>query len=306
MKPFKDSTFVSGIGIVDAIERDPARLYNHYFRKYGTTDSAETASMQVSSVLSSDTLSIHVCVTNEKAGHNLPTGVSLRNIILVLKIDNEGEIYQQVLGDTLPHFAGIGAIEDGNYSGLPGKAFALVTYNATRNEWPSGNWAATGIHSDTRIPAGATDTSSYKLLINPAKGLSVKTELLYRAVYKHWANAKSWNTREYVMADTLLNIIPTGISETLKQPQSFSLKQNYPNPFNPQTVIEYSLPVTTEVNLAVFDITGREIKTLVSQKQAAGQYSIQFNALNLTSAIYICRLSTSSGFRQSRKMILLK
>lgn len=312
MKPFNDSTFVSGIGIVDAVKRDPARLYSHYFRRFGISDSAETASMQVNQILSGDTLSLFVNITNEKAGHNLPTGVSLRNIILVLKIENEGQSYQQIAGDTLPHFAGIGAIEDGNYSGLPGKAFALVTYNANRDEWPSGNWATTGIYMDTRIPAGATDSSSYKLIINPALGLSVNIELLYRAAYKHWANAKGWDTREYLMADTLITIIPTALDKKIIDAEVFYLQQNYPNPFNPVTIIDYQLPVgandysTVYVNLSVYNLSGQKVATLVNQQQTAGKYHVNFDASALTSGIYFYHLRTSSGLSQSRKMILLK
>jgi Secretion system C-terminal sorting domain/Cytochrome c554 and c-prime len=313
MKPFSDSTFVSGIGIVDAVKRDPQRLYNHYFRKYGTSDSAETASMQVDQLLSGDTLSVSVNITNEKAGHNLPTGVSLRNIILVLKIENDGENFQLISGDTLPHFAGVGDVKKGNYSGLPGKAFALVTYNANRNEWPSGNWAATGIYMDTRIPAAATDSSSYKLLINPAKGLSLKVELLYRAAYKHWANAKGWDIREYVMADTFLAIIPTSVDQDNAHPELFSLQQNYPNPFNPQTTIRYTVgsvrtlhAVSQQVNLSIYNLLGQKVATLVDKMQTPGNYQVTFDATSLSSGIYFYHLWTSSGYNQSRKMVLLK
>jgi hypothetical protein len=88
-------------------------------------------------------------------------------------------------------------------------------------------------------------------------------------------------------------------------PRKFSLSQNYPNPFNPTTSIHYQLKTKSHVQLTIFDITGREVKKLVNQSQNPGQYSVNFNAGNFASGIYIYRLKTDS-FERSRKMILLR
>ena len=88
-------------------------------------------------------------------------------------------------------------------------------------------------------------------------------------------------------------------------PQKFSLSQNYPNPFNPTTSIYYQLKTKSHVQLTIYDITGQEVKKLINQNQNAGQYSVNFNATNLASGIYVYRLKTDS-FEQSRKMILLR
>jgi len=219
MKPFSDSIFVSGIGLVDAVKRDPANLYSHYFRKFGTTDSSETAKMVLDHNISGDTLIVNVRITNKKAGHKLPTGVSIRNMLLVLDIQNEGSSIVQISGDTLPHFAGIGSAEDRNFSGFPGRAYALVTNDSIKKQWPTGNWATTNIKYDSRIPANETDISSYKFKINTSKSISINTELLYRAVYKHWADAKGWDTREYIMADSQFVIAPTTLTTESKSPE---------------------------------------------------------------------------------------
>jgi len=87
---------------------------------------------------------------------------------------------------------------------------------------------------------------------------------------------------------------------------SFYLAQNYPNPFNPTTRISYLLPSSEFVNLRVYDITGREIQTLVSEVQAAGTYSINFNANELTAGIYFYRLQIGDKFTETKKMILLR
>ncbi|PJB00437.1 MAG: hypothetical protein CO128_00590, partial [Ignavibacteriales bacterium CG_4_9_14_3_um_filter_30_11] len=67
---------------------------------------------------------------------------------------------------------------------------------------------------------------------------------------------------------------------------SYDLAQNYPNPFNPSTVIKYQLPEQGFVTLKIYDILGREVKTLVNEFKSKGRYSINFNAGNLASGVY--------------------
>ncbi len=88
-------------------------------------------------------------------------------------------------------------------------------------------------------------------------------------------------------------------------PSSFSLKQNYPNPFNPSTMIEYNVPKESNVKLQVYDILGRLVATLVNENKAAGKYSVNFNASNLSSGVYIYQLSTPIQIL-TKKMMLLK
>ncbi len=90
-----------------------------------------------------------------------------------------------------------------------------------------------------------------------------------------------------------------------KIPSAFELKQNFPNPFNPATVINYSIPKASYVELAVFDVTGREVKKLVSQLKQPGSYEITFDGSQYSSGIYFYRLS-ADNFSFTRKMILVK
>ncbi len=85
----------------------------------------------------------------------------------------------------------------------------------------------------------------------------------------------------------------------------FYLKQNYPNPFNPTTKIEYSIPAGEKVELVIFDILGRKVRTLVNEYKPAGNYIVEFNAGSFSSGIYICRL-TSGKYSSTGKMLLLK
>ncbi len=100
----------------------------------------------------------------------------------------------------------------------------------------------------------------------------------------------------------------TGIKTEKINTGDFKLEQNYPNPFNPATTINYSIPYnkkTGNVKLVVFDVLGREVATLVNQKQAPGNYEITFNANNLPSGLYLYKL-TAGKFSVTRKMLLLK
>ena len=85
----------------------------------------------------------------------------------------------------------------------------------------------------------------------------------------------------------------------------YELQANYPNPFNPITTIKYSIKQDGLVSLKVYDVLGSEVVSLVNENQAAGNYSVQFDASNLPSGIYIYRL-TSGQFTSSKKLILLK
>ena len=80
---------------------------------------------------------------------------------------------------------------------------------------------------------------------------------------------------------------------------------NYPNPFNPTTQIKYSIKESGLVQIKVYDILGKEITTLVNERKDAGSYTIDFNASELPSGVYIYQLTTP-GFTQARKMILAK
>ena len=98
---------------------------------------------------------------------------------------------------------------------------------------------------------------------------------------------------------------PTSVQLPNHQPFLFSLNQNYPNPFNPNTVISYQLSVISDVKLVVFDLLGREVATLVNEKKAAGSYTASFDGANLTSGVYLYKL-TAGNYSETRKMTLVK
>ena len=96
-----------------------------------------------------------------------------------------------------------------------------------------------------------------------------------------------------------------GIEEKPTIASSFLLYQNYPNPFNPTTSISYQLPMISHVSLKVYDVLGKEIKTLVNERQNAGIHNLTFNGSNLPTGIYFYRLQ-AGNYTQTKKLILLK
>jgi hypothetical protein len=88
-------------------------------------------------------------------------------------------------------------------------------------------------------------------------------------------------------------------------PLIYRLYQNYPNPFNPVTVINYSLPVSGDVVIKIFDILGREVRTLADGFKSSGIHKIVFNASSLASGVYLYQMRVN-GFTDTKKLMLVK
>src|SRR5690625_961781 len=78
-------------------------------------------------------------------------------------------------------------------------------------------------------------------------------------------------------------------------PDSFNLTKNYPNPFNPTTTLSYTLPILSQVTIDVFNIMGQRVARLVNTTQAAGEHEVIFDAGNLSSGVYIARMTVSGS-----------
>lgn len=102
--------------------------------------------------------------------------------------------------------------------------------------------------------------------------------------------------------------IVTGIEESVSQvnPAYFYMAQNVPNPFSTKTIISYNIPVSSEVELSIYNILGQKVATLISDKQPIGTYQLEWDASSFIGGIYFYRLETNIGFSQSRKLILEK
>jgi hypothetical protein len=97
----------------------------------------------------------------------------------------------------------------------------------------------------------------------------------------------------------------SNIVEVTVMPVEFALYQNYPNPFNPSTKIKYSVPTESDVTIKLYDILGKEVRSVVSSKHTPGNYEIVFNAGNLASGTYFYRIQ-ANDFTQTKKLVILK
>jgi len=84
------------------------------------------------------------------------------------------------------------------------------------------------------------------------------------------------------------------------------LLNNYPNPFNPRTVISYRLSVISHVELTIYNLLGQPVVALVSGRQAAGSYQVEWDAATFASGVYYYQLRTDAGFMQTKKLVLMK
>ena len=135
--------------------------------------------------------------------------------------------------------------------------------------------------------------------------LSLKNPDLDNSLGENWAASVGNGTPGKV------NDIFTDVKDDVNSilPLEYSLGQNYPNPFNPSTSIEYSVSNRQFVSLKIYDLLGKEVKTLVKQEQPAGFYEVEFNASSasgsLPSGVYLYRL-IAGAFVATKKMIIIK
>jgi hypothetical protein len=95
------------------------------------------------------------------------------------------------------------------------------------------------------------------------------------------------------------------INIDVELPLQYALEQNYPNPFNPSTKISYSIPEDGFVKLAVYNLLGEEVATIVNSFQKADRYEVNFNASSLSSGVYVYKIE-SANYTSSKKLVLMK
>jgi len=152
------------------------------------------------------------------------------------------------------------------------------------------NWAATGY----LVCAAANNQSNPMIVSNGNLGAIV--------VWQDFRNGNNFDI--YETGFNISGFVATGNNGT-SIPDEFSISQNYPNPFNPSTTINYQLPITGNVKISIYDALGKNVGTLVNKSQNAGNYSIEWNAANLPSGVYIYKIEAGS-YTSTKKMMLIK
>jgi hypothetical protein len=119
------------------------------------------------------------------------------------------------------------------------------------------------------------------------------------------------DTIEFAIADIVGLLGMKSVIVSFTGPTVYKLDQNFPNPFNPSTTIYYQLPVDSKVSLVIFDVLGREVRKLVDEPKEAGYHTEKFEANQIASGPYFCRMvaepiAGGKGYVAVKKMMVLK
>lgn len=164
---------------------------------------SNAVSMDLQARRSREQLTVTVEITNDQTGHHVPTDSPLRHLILLIFATGEdGRRLEQTSGATLPDWAGVGNPAEGNYAGLPGKAFAKILEEEWTHIQPSGAyWNPTRIVSDNRIAAMAADRTTVAFKVESEGRITVEAKLLFRRAFRKLAVQKAWTDADIIMEE---------------------------------------------------------------------------------------------------------
>jgi len=213
---------------------------------------------------------------------------------MTITIDNDGNKWIGTWGGGLAKFDGVNwVVYNTSNSGLPENFVMTITIDNDGNKW-IGTWGG-GLAKFDGVNWVVYNTSNSGLPEN-------QINAIYIDIYGNkWIGTNGRGVAVYREG----GIIIVKVDDKTESTPLILLHQNYPNPFNSSTTIEFEVPQKAHVNLIIYDILGREIKTLVNKELEPGRYNLYFNASNLPSGIYLYTLKTPK-FTKTNKMILIK
>jgi hypothetical protein len=184
------------------LKRLPDQVHNH--KMLGPGDEAflqNTVTMTTTARLEGDTLQVEVAITNDRAGHHVPTDSPLRHLILVVQAtDAEGNRLSLHEGLTLPDWTG-------DYADRPGKGYARILEDPLTGEVPLMNfWRPAQVVTDTRLAALATDITRYTFVAPAGGPITVEARLLYRRAFQQLMVWKGWNDPDLLMASETITL----------------------------------------------------------------------------------------------------
>ena len=159
--------------------------------------------------------------------------------------------------------------------------------------WDSGQFHTT---TSTSVPTGAA-TWDHPI----DNGVSFSYVVVISGDYNYWC---STHGPLFGMTGSF-TVLPSGIQRTGSVVNNYELAQNFPNPFNPSTTIKFSIPKSSFVTLKIYDISGREIQTLVNNNLPIGAYNFTFDATEISSGVYFYKI-VAGNFIEIKRMALVK
>jgi len=178
-----------------------------------------------------------------------------------------------------------------------------VRYSDVQGDWEGeGNVDAKPIFADT------ANGDFHLLAGSPGVGWGMDSSIVPKTDY--YGNIRPHSTDEFVdmgaIESQFKQTPPTSVDDLNNTlPFEFALLQNYPNPFNPVTSIKYQVPRTSNVKLSIYNLLGQKVTALVSEKQPAGNYKVEWDAGRFASGIYLYHI-TAGRFTETKKLVLLK
>jgi hypothetical protein len=184
------------------ITRDWMGFHSH--RMLGASDELflkNAVTVKSDAVRQDNLLQVNVNITNDKAGHDIPTDSPTRQVILVVEVfDAAGKPLSLKRGPVNPSWAG-------NYAGRAGKTFAQVLQDKLTSEMPTAAfWRQTNIAEDTRLAPLATDSTHYTFELAAGQPAQVQVRLIYRRALQSLAQLKGWTDPDIVMAEQVIRV----------------------------------------------------------------------------------------------------
>lgn len=284
--------------------------------------------IDVAGEVEGDYLNAQVILRNVGAGHHVPTGSAIRNMILLVRAwrIEDGQPFTYAGTQVVDDLGGVGDPAEGYYAGMPGKFFGKVLMDEN-GQWPAFFTEATGVLFDNRIPALGSDTTSYTFEIPPGEGtLAVNARLIYRTAFRELIDEKGWTQDGH--GRPLEDLMPPNFGHFMTEGgwmseagsveedgpsvrSSTSLDQNVPNPASPGTEIGFDLAGRETVQLAIFDTGGRLITDLVDRTLGPGHHSVSWRGVDrsgsaVPSGVYIYRLTVGGRAVGERRLVLIR
>jgi hypothetical protein len=218
--------------------------------------------------------------------------------------DNEGSNRKILFAKSTDGGASFGAATEIASGGWGSPSLALDPNGAIYIAYPNVAGTENGIFCTKSNDQG--NTFPVTAFINSVNANAKDPSIFVDAndiLYSVWTDNRSGTEGVYFSKGT---ITITNIGEKSGViPTHYELLQNYPNPFNPSTVIRYTLPVSGNISLKLFDVLGKEVAVLVNEHKAAGVYELEFNGAGLASGIYYYQI-TAGNYFATKKIALIK
>lgn len=191
-----------------------------------------------------------------------------------------------------------------NRAGKTGAGLDVATRRGSLGAVTSGTRLQSGeiTHNDNLLMSNGAVTVQFSYTAPATIGLDTIWAVGIATNTSGSSSGDEWN---WSANRSLYVKLATGINQTNSELNDYNLSQNFPNPFNPSTSIGYNIPKESFVELSIYDVSGKFVKTLVSENKFAGNYSITFTGEELSSGVYYYKL-TAGDFSKTMKMIMMK